>query len=282
MQITVLGPVEVTAGGRPVAIGAGKPRALLALLALNDGAPVSTERLVQGLWGEDPPPTAAKMVQLYVSQLRKALAGGDGAEIITRGRGYELHTGEGGLDAARFERLIAAGMPREALALWGGPPLADFATEPFAAAEIRRLGELRLTALELAIDHDLAAGRHRDVVGELEALVAEEPLRERLHAQRMLALYRSVRQAEALEAYRHARGALVEAIGVEPGPELRRLHEAILRQDPELEPPGAEVADLPPELYAGAPLAGRAAELDSLRDYWRRAQGGAGRAALVP
>jgi WD40 repeat protein/DNA-binding SARP family transcriptional activator len=281
MQITVLGPVEVTAGGRPVAIGAGKPRALLALLALNDGAPVSTERLVQGLWGEDPPPTAAKMVQLYVSQLRKALAGGDGAEIITRGRGYELHTGEGGLDAARFEQLIASGMPREALALWGGPPLADVADEPFAAAEIRRLGELRLTALELAIDRDLAAGRHRDVIGELETLVREEPLRERLQAQRMLALYRSGRQAEALDAYRAARSALVEEIGVEPGPELRELHEAILRQDRRLELPVAEAEQLPPELYAGTSLVGREADLATLREHWRRAHGGAGELVLV-
>jgi WD40 repeat protein/DNA-binding SARP family transcriptional activator len=282
MQITVLGPVEVTAGGRPVAIGAGKPRALLALLALNNGATVSTERLVQGLWGEDPPPTAAKMVQLYVSQLRKALAGGgDGAEIITRGRGYELHTGDGGLDAARFEQLIAAGMPREALALWGGAPLADVADEPFAAAEIRRLGELRLTALELAIDRDLAAGRHRNVIGELETLVREEPLRERLQAQRMLALYRSGRQAEALDAYRAARSVLVEEIGVEPGPELRELHEAILRQDPGLELPVAEAAELPSELYAGTLLVGREAELVRLREHWRRARGGAGELVLV-
>jgi WD40 repeat protein/DNA-binding SARP family transcriptional activator len=282
MQITVLGPVEVTAGGRPVAIGAGKPRALLALLALNDGATVSTERLVQGLWGEDPPPTAAKMVQLYVSQLRKALAGGgDGAEIITRGRGYELHAGDGGLDATRFEQLIAAGMPREALALWGGAPLADVAGEPFAAAEIRRLAELRLTALELAVDRDLAAGRHRDVIGELETLVREEPLRERLQAQRMLALYRSGRQAEALEAYRAARSALVEEIGVEPGPELRELHEAILRQDPGLELPVAEAAELPPELYAGTSLVGREADLATLREHWRRAHGGVGELVLV-
>src|SRR3954453_15259089 len=142
-------------------------------------------------------------------------------------------------------------MPRGGMALWRGGPLTEVADEPFAVAEIRRLEELRLTALELAVEQDLAAGRHREVVGELEALVAEEPLRERLHAQRMLALYRSGRQAEALEAYRHARGGLVEAMGIEPGPELRRLHEAILRQDPELEPPDAEVADLPPELYAG-------------------------------
>ena len=243
MQISVLGPVEVSVGGQPVALGAGKPRALLAMLALNAGSTVSTDRLIDGLWGEQPPATAGKLVQLYVSQLRKALAtDGDGAEIVTRGRGYELRLGDGDVDARRFERLVAERAPREALALWRGAPLADLADEPFAAAEIRRLEELRLTAIELAIDADLAAGRHREVVGELEALVAEQPLRERLHAQRMLALYRSGRQAEALEAYRHGARGAVDAIGVEPGPELRRLHEAILRQDPELEPPSGEAA----------------------------------------
>jgi DNA-binding SARP family transcriptional activator/WD40 repeat protein len=285
MEISVLGPVEVSTGGRPVAIGAGKPRALLTLLALHEGSTVSTDRLVEGLWGEQPPATAAKMVQLAVSQLRKALADGeDRAEIVTRGRGYELRLGTGGLDARRFEEMIAAGRPREALALWRGAPLADVADEPFAVAEIRRLEGLRLAALELAIDLDLAAGRHREVVSELEALVAEEPLRERLHAHRMLALYRSGRQADALEAYRDARRVLVEAIGIEPGPELRRLHEAILRQDPELEPRAeAEAGELPPELSVGPPLAlvGREAELDWLREHWRRAHGGTGRLVLV-
>ena len=282
MEISVLGPVEVSAGGRPVAIGAGRPRALLALLALHEGSTLSTDRLVEGLWGEEPPATAAKMVQLCVSQLRRALAAaGDGAQIVTRGRGYELRMGDGGLDARRFERLIADGRPRAALALWRGAPLADVAAEPFAAAEIRRLEELRLTAIELALDRDLAAGRHREVVGELEALVAQEPLRERLHAQRMLALYRCGRQAEALDAYRQARRALVEQIGVEPGPDLRRMHEAILRQDASLEAVAEERVELPPELDAGTPLAGRQAELDWLREHWRRAHGGAGRLVLV-
>ena len=221
------------------------------------------------------------MVQLYVSQLRKALANGeDGGEILTRGRGYELRLGEGGLDAQRFEQLITRGMPREALVLWRGAPLADVADEPFAGGEIRRLEELRLRAIELAVDSDLAGGRHREVVGEIEAAAAEEPLRERLHAQRMLALYRSGRQADALEAYRDFRGTLVEAIGAEPGPDLRHLHEAILRQDPELASPG-EVAELPPELDVGTALAGRDAELDSLREHWRHAHGGAGRLVVI-
>ena len=143
------------------------------------------------MWGEAPPATAPKMVQVYVSQLRKVLGGcGNGAEIVTRGRGYELRLGEGELDVRRFERLLAEGAPREALALWRGPPLDDVAASRSQPLEIRRLEELRLAAVELAIDQDLAAGRHAEVVGELETLVAEEPLRERLHAQRMLALYR--------------------------------------------------------------------------------------------
>ncbi len=282
MEISLLGPVEVTVDGHEVAIGKGKPRALLAVLALHEGSTVSSDRLVEALWGEDPPPTAAKMVQLYVSQVRKALAASrDGAEIITHGRGYELRLGDGDVDALRFEALVAGDMPREALALWRGAPLADVAGEPFADTEIRRLEELHLTALERAIERDLAAGRHREVLGELETLVARDPLREGLHAQRMLALYRSGRQAQALQAFRQARSALVEQIGVEPGPELRELHDAILRQDPELDLPGLESEPLPAELYAGTPLAGRQAELDALREAWRDAHAGAGRFVLV-
>jgi WD40 repeat protein/DNA-binding SARP family transcriptional activator len=238
--------VEASVDGRAVAVGAGKPRALLAMLALNAGSTVSSDRLIDGLWGDPPPASAAKLVQVHVSQLRKALtAAGDGANILTRGHGYELRLGPDELDVTRFERLVAGGRPREALALWRGPPLDDVAGEPFAAAEIRRLDELRLAALELAIDRDLEAGRHREVTGELEALVLDEPLRERLHAQRMLALYRAGRQADALEAYRQARAALVEEVGVEPGPELRRLHEAILRQDASLELGGSDAARQP-------------------------------------
>ena len=188
----VLGPVEATVDDQPVAIGAGKPRALLALLGLNEGIAVSSEALIDGLWGEDPPATANKMVQVYVSQLRKAMrTSGNGAEIVTRGHGYELRLGDGEVDAHRFERLVADGTPREALALWRGPPLDDVATEPFASLEIRRLEELRLDAIELALEQDLEAGRAAEVVREMQALIAQEPLRERLHGLRMLALYRS-------------------------------------------------------------------------------------------
>src|SRR5829696_6311538 len=211
MDVQVLGPVEASVDGRSIPLGGGKPRALLAMLALNAGSTVSNERLIDGLWGEEPPASASKLVQVYVSQLRKALAaGGDGAAIVTRRHGYELRVEPDAVDAGRFAR-----------------------------AEIRRLEELRLAATELAIEHDLEAGRHREVVAELDALVAAEPLRERLHALRMLALYRCGRQADALAAYGQARAALVEAIGAEPGAELRRLHEAILRQDPSLELPAA-------------------------------------------
>src|SRR5919109_510691 len=200
MDVRVLGPIEVSVEGRPIALGGGKSRALLAMLALKAGSPVSTERLIDGLWGERPPATASKLVQLYVSQLRMALAaGGDGAQIVTHARGYELRVGPDDVDAWRFERLVADGAPREALALWRGPALDDVAHHPFAAAEARRLEEQRLAAIGLALD-----------------------------------------------AYRQARAALIEAIGVEPGPELRRLQDAILRQEPGLEPPGAEAGRLPP------------------------------------
>jgi WD40 repeat protein/DNA-binding SARP family transcriptional activator len=274
MQIHLLGPVEVSSDHERVPLGGPKPRALLAMLALDAGSTVSAERLIDGLWGDEPPATAAKMVQLYVSQLRKAMAArGESDAIATRGRGYQLQLARDRVDVGRFERLLAQGAPREALRLWREPALADIADEPFAAAEIRRLEELRTTALEVAIDQDLDAGRHRDVLPELEALLAQEPLRERLHAQRMLALYRSGRQAEALEAYRQARATLVEQIGVEPGPELRRLHELILRQDPSLDPPGQEPA--------GAPLVGRDNELAHLRGLWARARAGAGASVLV-
>src|SRR4051794_41117677 len=261
------------------------------MLALQVNQAVSADRLSEGLWGERAPASAAKMVQLYVSQLRKLLRG-SAAEILTRGRGYELRLAADRVDAARFERLVAAavhadgapnGEARAALALWRGSPLADVADEPFASVEIRRLEALRLRACEGAIDADLGARRHREVLGELRSLIAGEPLCERPRAQLMLALYRSGRQAAALEAYRDARSALVEAIGVEPGPELRRLHEAILRQDPRLDLPNVVAATrlLPPELDTATPLLGRQADLEWLCGHWRRALAGDGRLVLV-
>ena len=236
MDLQLLGPVEARLGDRTVALGARKQRALLAMLGLEANRTVSAERLAQGLWGDEPPSSAPKMVQLYVSQLRRVLDG-NGATIVTHGRDYELQIPAEAVDVARFERLMEQSRPREALVLWRGDALADVADEPFAAAEIRRLDEQRVHAHELAIEADLDAGRHADVIGELATLVAEQPLRERLHGQRMLALYRSGRQSEALDAYQQARGALVEQVGVEPGAELQRLQNAILAHDPALDPP---------------------------------------------
>lgn len=232
--VGLLGLVELRLDDQVVALGAAKQRAVLAMLALQANAPVSADRLSEGLWGERPPASAPKNVQLYVSRLRKAIEGSD-AEIVTRGRGYELRVDADAVDALRFERLVHDGRARDALALWRGTPLDDVADEPFAAEHIRRLGELWVRARELAIDGDLAAGRHVAVLGEIEELVAEHPLHEHLHAQRMLALYRSGRQAEALDAYREARQRLVDDVGIEPGAELTSLHDAMLRQDPALE-----------------------------------------------
>src|SRR6478752_1530003 len=236
MDVRVLGPLEASAGGRPLPLGGGKPRALLTMLALQAGSPVSTAHLIEGLWGERPPATANKMIQIFVSQVRKALdVSGDAGRLVTRGRGYELRIDADDVDALRFERLLTAQAPREALALWRGSPLEELSGEPFAAAEIRRLEELRLAAMEQAIEQDLAAGRHREIIGELDALVAQEPLNERFHGQRMLALYRSGRQSDALAAYRQARETLIDEVGLEPGTELQRLNDAMLQHDPSLD-----------------------------------------------
>jgi DNA-binding SARP family transcriptional activator len=247
LELHLLGPLEVLQAGRAVALGGPKPRALLAVLALEPGRVVSVDRLVEHLWPGEPPSTASHAVQVYVSQLRKAL----GPELISRRvPGYALEVDPGCVDVHRFLRLtgegretLAAGdaaaastILREALALWQGSALSDFTYEPFAQTDIARLEELRLVALEERIDADLALGRHAEVVTELEALVEFQPLRERPRCQLMLALYRSGRQADALAAYRTAREGLVEELGIEPGPELRRLEAAILRQDEALLP----------------------------------------------
>src|SRR4051794_17045543 len=209
VDLRLLGPLEVRLGDGPIELGPRKQRAVLAMLALRAGRTVSVDALIEGLWGEEPPASAPKMVQLYISHLRTAL-NGDGARILTHGRGYELELSDGEVDAARFERLLEESRAREALALWRGGALEDVADEPFAPAEIRQLDERRLHATEVAIDGDLMAGRHAEVIGELDRLVAEHPLREHIHAQRMLALYRAGRQSEALAAYQGARAALVE------------------------------------------------------------------------
>lgn len=255
MEFRLLGPLEVVDRDSALVLGGGKQRALLAVLLLHANEVVSTDRLLDDLWGASPPATADKSIQLYVSRLRKALGEG---RLVTRRPGYVLRVERSELDVARFEQLVeearvaeaerAARKLREALALWRGRPLADLAFEPFAQAEIARLEELRLDARELRVEADLAGGRHAQLVGELEALVAEHPLRERLWMQLMLALYRSARQAEALEAYRGARRVLDEQLGLEPSAELKQLQQAILEHDPALDlaPATAQHAAAPP------------------------------------
>jgi len=292
VEYGILGSLEARSESGPVALGGIKQRAVLALLLLHPNEAVHVERLALALWGEDAPASAVKTVQVYVSRLRKAL--GDAEALATTPAGYCLRVRADELDAERFARLVedgrraldagqaehAAAVLRQALALWRGPPLAELVFEPFAQAEIARLQEQRLVALEARVEADLAAGRHVALVGELRQLVAANPTRERLVGQLMLALYRCGRQVDALEAFQAARRMLVAEIGVEPGPELRRLEEAILRHDVSLEPQAA-VSDLPPELDAAtAPvLVGRDAELAWLREHWERAR--TGRGALV-
>jgi DNA-binding SARP family transcriptional activator len=240
MDFRILGPLEVSDGGREVALGGVKQRSLLAVLLQRPNAIVSTDHLLAELWGEARPASADNSVHVYVSRLRKAL-GPD--RVVTRPPGYALRVDPSELDLAKFERLRAEGRPREALALWRGPAYHDLGYEPCVQAERARLEELRLATLEERIDADLAAGRDTDLVGELETMIREHPLRERLRGQLMLALYRSARQAEALEVYRAARRELASELGLEPGGELRRLERAILQQDPEIDPPaGASAA----------------------------------------
>jgi DNA-binding SARP family transcriptional activator len=292
LKFRILGPLEVDSESGPVVLAGIKLRVVLVVLLLHPNESVHAERLALALWGQDAPATAAKTVQVYVSRLRKAL--GDPDILATAPAGYRLRVRAGELDAEHFARLVedgrraldagqaehAAAVLREALALWRGPPLAELTFEPFAQAEIARLQEQRLTALEVRVDADLAAGRHRELVGELRQLVSANPTRERLAAQLMLALYRCGQQVDALEAFHTARRVLLSGIGVEPGPQLRRLQQAILRHDPTLEPQQA-VVELPRELDAATapPLVGRDAELARLRVHWERARTGTG--ALV-
>jgi DNA-binding SARP family transcriptional activator len=245
LELRLLGPIEVSSGGRAVAVGGPKPRALLAVLALEAGRVVSSDRMIEVLWPAEAPDTAAHAVQVYVSQLRKALGSGT---ISTRAPGYVLELEPERVDVHRFVRLADEGRAalgtgdavsaevalRDALGLWRGTALADFTYEPFAQTEISRLEELRLVALEARVEADLALGRHAELVSELEAIVDSQPLRERPRAQLMLALYRAGRQADALAAYRAARETLVEELGIDPGPALRELEAAVLRQDESL------------------------------------------------
>lgn len=239
IEFRILGPIEAVVDDRSVVLGGKRQRALLADLLLQARQVVPSDQLVQDLWGTEPPRTASTSLHNLVSQLRKQL----GPDVVaTQAPGYVLRVGSDQIDAYRFERALADArrMPPDvrreclvdALAMWRGPPLAELAFEDFAQAEIRRLEELRLVATEERVTADLELGRHGDVIGELEALVRENPLRETFRRQLMLALYRAGRQAEALDAYQQARACFVDELGIEPGPELRQLQAEILRHDP--------------------------------------------------
>ena len=264
MEFRILGPVEVLAEGRRLALPSSKQRALLALLLLHRGETLGRERLIEELWAENPPAGAEKALRVHISRLRKALSASTGEDanglVVTREHGYALEVDPDCLDTHRFERLLAegrdelaAGRPQraaqvleEALALWRGRPLDDLAYEAFAQREIGRLDELHIAARERLVEAQLALGQHGEVIGQLESLIAEHPYRERLRAHLMLALYRCDRQADALQAYQEARQRLIEDLGIEPGERLRELERAILAQDPSLALPEVQVVeDLP-------------------------------------
>jgi DNA-binding SARP family transcriptional activator/DNA-binding CsgD family transcriptional regulator len=314
MEFRILGPLELVAGDRVVALGGAKQRAVLAVLLLHLNEVVTRGRLIDAVWGERAPATAAKSVQVYVSGLRRALrsARADDADdgiLLTRYGGYVLQLDPGRVDAYRFERLVqdaredldagaaatAADTLRAALGLWRGAPLIDLAYEASAQAEIVRLEELRLAALETRIDADLDVGRHAALIGELEALVMSHPARERLAAQLMVALYRSGRQADALDVYRRARAHLDAQLGLEPGAELRALQLAVLNQSVPPAPAARAPAkagvredtagghDLPGPLCltSALPFVGRVHELATLRSLIPWAEGEGLRVVLV-
>jgi predicted ATPase/DNA-binding SARP family transcriptional activator/class 3 adenylate cyclase len=264
IEFRVLGSLEVVDGDRPLALGSPQQRALLAVLLVHRQAVVSGDRLIDEIWGERAPASAIKIVQGYVSNLRKVL--GDGL-LVTHGRGYSLQHDAGQLDADRFEAFVAEARDalrkgdaraaverlREALGLWRGPPLADFVYDSFAQAEIARLQESRLAALEERIAAELELGDHTHLVGELEALVREHPLREGFTAQLMLALYGAGRQTEALDVYQHARARLADELGLEPGPALQKLQVQILEHAPALQATPLRDDDAERRSTAGAP-----------------------------
>lgn len=257
MKFRILGSLQVCDGDREVGIRGGKQAALLAILLLQPNRSSSEDLLIEALWGDGATARSADNLHVLVSRLRRLL-GAD--RVLREGSGYRIRVDDGELDAVRFERLRAEGRPREALELWRGDALADFAYETWAQNEIRRLEELRLATLEERIEQDLAAGVDGELVGELQALVASHPLREALRRHLIVALYRSERQAEALEAYRDARRMLDEELGLEPSPALRALEGAVLRHDPSLDRPQAEPTE-PARRRRRAALAGAVAAL---------------------
>jgi DNA-binding SARP family transcriptional activator len=290
MRFRMLGPLLVDDGASWSAIRAAQQRLVAALLLLEAGRTVPVERLVDELWGERPPPSAAATVRGYVMRLRRLLGGGPGSPLVTRGRGYELVAEDGDIDARVFSGLVtsarqalAGGHPETAaaklsqgLALWRGPALADVPARLAVTAEAERLGQLRLAAVEDWLGVQLELGAHAEVVDEAQRLVAEHPLRERLWARLMLAQYRCGRRAEALDAYLRARRVLVEELGLEPGPELHELQRAVLAGQPELLAPAHQgavaiaaparvvPAQLPAEVAA---FSGRQAALEQLDSH---------------
>src|SRR2546423_1508963 len=294
MEFRILGPLEVVEDGNPVALGTLKERLVLGVLLLHANEFVSRERLIDDLWGDAPPPTARKAVNVYLSQLRKALTRG-GIDPITTGPGaYRLDVDVEDVDAGRMQILVASARElaatgelenaaerfREALSLWRGPTLAGLLLESRGRDEVAQLDEFRVATLMDRIDCDLALGRQEQVLGELDVLVREHPLRERLRAQQMLALYRAGRQADALDAYAEARGSLVDELGIEPSPALQRLQQAILRHDASLEAPagtaagngGAPAEAAPPPTPAARPEVRRLRRLRPRR--WQLALAG--------
>ena len=292
MEIRILGPLEVRDRGQALDLGGGKQRALLADLAIHRGGPLAAERLIEDLWAGNPPPSAAKTLQVLISRLRKTL----GREaIVTRGGGYLLSVDCVTTDLDELEAYqrqardasavgdadAAAAATDAAIALFRARPLADFPYESFAQDEIARLEELRMTMLEERIEHELAAGRDSELISELESLVRQNPLRERLRGQLMLALYRSGRQADALEAYQSARAALVHELGIEPGRALRELEHAILQQSPSLDGDRRSPATAPLSEGPTSVLVGRERELAELRAGLDAAFGGRGSLFLL-
>lgn len=254
MEFGVLGPLEVTAHGQPLLVRGTRPRAVLAMLLMHANQVVPADQLIEELWPGRPADRASSSLQVRVSELRKALRSAQEADrLVTRPPGYLIRVQPEELDALRFDRLTAEGEAAltagdaglaarrltEALSLWRGRALADVDAAPFALAEVARLEEKRMAALESRAEALLACGRHRELIGDLETLTAAYPLRERLWSQRMLALYRAGRQADALRAYRDLRAILVRELGIEPGPALVDLEGRILRQDPGLARPAA-------------------------------------------
>ena len=300
MDYRILGPLEALDGERRLPLGGARVRSVLALLLLHGNEALTRDVIIDQLWGDEPPATAAKVLQNCISALRKELPGGTDT-LRTVSGAYCLALGPDELDRDRFERLVgegraalsaedypeAAELLKQALGLWRGGPLSDFAYEPFAHEEITRLEELQVAAIEDRIEADLALGRHDELAPELEGLVTRHPLRERLRRQLMLALYRAGRQAEALEAYRAARRTMLADLGIEPGRALQDLERAILAQDPALDGPAQRPTartgqgGVRPGRLAASPLVDRAEELAVLEAGLDDAVAGRGRLFVV-